>query len=378
MTSSANGTVSATGYQIQNLMKRVTELEELCSIGRYHLMWFSKAEHLANEIYDFKPEIFTKHEIHWGTFDDGTDDIKIKDMNSKTPNPFAGKRCIFIASFDNNANTMSQLHLISYLCELRPYSLTIVLPFFPTGTSERISYNHEGEVPTANTLALIFNGMPSPGIQTRIMTYDIHALQEQFYFANHANATLHTAIPSLLDAIKETDITNVVFPDDGAKKRFGDMFPNVDDESLSENGGKKYSIIVCSKQHIQAKESEGGYQKDRQVVISEGRFIGDHAIIVDDQTKSGGTLFECAHAIKKQTATDERPNGVKISIYVTHPVFSPKFWENVESQTKDIDIGKFYFTNSIPGREIKFRTSFLHKKYQQISLAPLIVKDLLS
>lgn len=55
-------------------------------------------------------------------------------------------------------------------------SFTLVLPFFPTGTSERME--DEGDVATAHTLSRILSNIPiSRGGPTSLVIFDIHALQ---------------------------------------------------------------------------------------------------------------------------------------------------------------------------------------------------------
>lgn len=69
-----------------------------------------------------------------------------------------------------------QLSVIYALPKLFVSSFTLVLPFFPTGTSERME--DEGDVATAFTLARILSNIPaSRGGPTSLVTFDIHALQ---------------------------------------------------------------------------------------------------------------------------------------------------------------------------------------------------------
>ena len=62
-------------------------------------------------------------------------------------NLIRGGNIVFLASLHNNDATMSQFHALTMLSESFIKSLTIVLPFFPTATMERIT--REGEVATA-------------------------------------------------------------------------------------------------------------------------------------------------------------------------------------------------------------------------------------
>ena len=61
---------------------------------------------------------------------------------------------------------------------------TLILPFFPTGTSERVE--REGEIATAVTLARIPSNIPpSRGGPCSTLIFDIHALQERFYIGDN-------------------------------------------------------------------------------------------------------------------------------------------------------------------------------------------------
>ena len=82
----------------------------------------------------------------------------------------------FLASFSSPAVIFEQLSVIYALPKLFVSSFTLVLPFFPTGTSERME--DEGDVATAFTLARILSNIPaSRGGPTSLVTFDIHALQ---------------------------------------------------------------------------------------------------------------------------------------------------------------------------------------------------------
>jgi phosphoribosylpyrophosphate synthetase len=51
-------------------------------------------------------------------------------------------------------------------------------------------------------------------------TFDIHALQERFFFdSQRINAELHTAMSLIKEKIPKDSV--IVFPDEGAQKRFG-------------------------------------------------------------------------------------------------------------------------------------------------------------
>mgnify|MGYP001045991087 CR=1 FL=1 len=55
---------------------------------------------------------------------------------------------VFVASFHNTEVIFEQLSIICALPRYRVNSLAVILPYFPTGTMERV--DSEGQVATAN------------------------------------------------------------------------------------------------------------------------------------------------------------------------------------------------------------------------------------
>ena len=53
-----------------------------------------------------------------------------------------------------------------------------------------------------------------------VTIYDIHALQEQFYFGDAVRAQLKSAMSLLVERASALPDASIVFPDDGAQKRF--------------------------------------------------------------------------------------------------------------------------------------------------------------
>lgn len=54
------------------------------------------------------------------------------------PNRLSGEHCIFLASFHNNDVTLSQFSVMIAILQSFIESLTIILPFYPVGTMERV------------------------------------------------------------------------------------------------------------------------------------------------------------------------------------------------------------------------------------------------
>ena len=287
---------------------------------------------------------FRFFDIEWGKFADGTDNIKIHGFTPK--NYIQGSNIIFLASFDTNDRTLSQFSVLIVLLQSFIESMTIVLPFYPVGTNERV--DEEGKVATANTYSMLLSSLPSIGKPTRIMIYDIHALQNRFYFHNSALASLHTATVLLFERLKKTSISCVAFQDDGAAKRFGKFF--------SKAG---FEVIICGKVR----------DGDKRIVrVNEGEPAGKEIVIVDDLVQTGGTLAECAEVLLEKGAA-------KVSAYVTHAVFPNMAWKRFSAKYEGDRalFDRIWVTNSIPVTTSSLPTGDV---FEVLDLLPLILTDL--
>jgi len=285
---------------------------------QYRIIASEACESMAAQMEEAHPDRFTYHPTTWGKFPDGTDSIEVGGF---TPhNLIAGEHVLFLASFENNDVTLSQFQVIICLLQSFIESLTVVLPYYPVGTMERVT--KEGVVATAATYAHMFSSLPNCGKPTRLMVYDLHTLQNRFYLHGNAVASLQTAIPLLKQKIKDSNINCVAFPDDGAAKRFSAMFQDMDLE-----------IIVCGKTR-----GEGDV---RNVVIQDGDAMGKNIVIVDDLVQTGGTLYESGKVLKEAGA-------LSVNAFVTHAVFPKESWKRFASGGDRSCFDKFWVTNSIP------------------------------
>jgi phosphoribosylpyrophosphate synthetase len=155
--------------------------------------------------------------ISWRTFADGFPNLFISNAHT-----IRGQHVAFLASFSSPSVIFEQLSIIYALPKLFISSFTLILPFFPTGTSERME--DEGDVATAFTLARILSNIPiSRGGPSSLVIFDIHALQERFYFGDSVLPCFESGIPLLksrLQELPDSDNITIAFPDDGAWKRF--------------------------------------------------------------------------------------------------------------------------------------------------------------
>ncbi|XP_020097686.1 ribose-phosphate pyrophosphokinase 3, chloroplastic-like isoform X2 [Ananas comosus] len=206
--------------------------------------------------------------ISWRMFEDGFPNLFISNAHG-----IRGQHVAFLASFSSPRVIFEQLSIIYALPRLFISSFSIVLPFFPTGSYERME--DEGDVATAFTLARILSNTPiSRGGPTSLVIFDIHALQERFYFGDYVLPCFESGVPLLksrLQQLPDSENISIAFPDDGSWKRFHKQLQH-------------FPVIICNKVR------EG----DRRFVrIKEGDPRGRHVVIVDDLVQSGGTLIEC-------------------------------------------------------------------------------------
>lgn len=258
-----------------------------------------------------------KGNMIWNKFPDSQPNIKFESN-------LEDKRIVFFMSVYDTSILFEQLSMIKILPRQFIKSLDIYICYYSVGTMERV--DKEGVLATADTMANILSNCIETCKEGKptIHIYDIHTLQNRFYFDyNRVQIKLHSGIPLLKEKINVNSI--IVFPDDGAHKRFGYDF----------NG---YKIIVCSKirdgdKRIITIKDKINFPLDESTLD----LAQMELIIVDDIAQSGGTLIECKKAL-------ESYGYVKISAYVTHSVFPNNGWKKII----DNKFYKFYTTNSVP------------------------------
>lgn len=283
-------------------------------------------------------------EISWKRFADGFPNLYIKDA-IKARN----KNVAFLASFDSPDVIFEQISIIYQLPRLFVGSFTLVLPYFPTGTAERVEA--EGDVATAFTLARIISNIPlSRGGPAAVMVFDIHALQERFYFGDSVLPLFESGIPLLRSRLRTLeDAENVViaYPDEGAWKRFHFQFSD-------------YEELICTKVR----------DGDKRIVrLKEGDPTGKHIVIVDDLVQSGGTLIECQRLLASLGASH-------VSAYVTHGVFPNESWKRFtpEGPGGAMDGFKFFWLSDSCPTTVKHVTD--RPPFEILSLAEPIAAAL--
>jgi ribose-phosphate pyrophosphokinase len=260
--------------------------------------------------------------------------------------------CCFLASFHSPEVMFAQLSAIYEIAKYRARNYKIIVPYFPTGTMDRIS--KPGEIATAMSLARMLNATPlcATGPPT-IQILDIHALQEKFYFSDNVLVELKSAVWLLIEEIgkikanRPEETIAIAFPDDGAAKRFKSKFGEIE--------------------HIIFEKRRVGNQRIVRVVSGVPK--GKHVLIIDDLIQTGGTILECVKVIKECGAS-------RVSAYVTHGVFPNesflKFFP--DQKTGECLLETFYITNTIPTVSKRLENQ---PPFRILSVAPVLLHTLL-
>lgn len=177
-------------------------------------------------------------QITWKKFPDGFPNIFVHDVES-----IKGCDVVFLACFSQAGEIFEQMSVLCSLPQYAPHSVKIILPFFPVGTMERV--DREGEIATARTLARILSSVPPcRGGPLDLVIFDIHALQERFYFGDNVIPVLQSGVPLLLRKLEQLALASkdqkfewtIAFPDMGAYMRYNHMF-------------SAFDTIICMKVH---------------------------------------------------------------------------------------------------------------------------------
>lgn len=294
------------------------------------------------EMEEFAREICTNTfaEIQRDMFPNEMPNIHIGCMKEIQNAPF-GATIVYFSQYSNMLEKKIEEMIIFVLADTpNVKKLYIVDMYDPLATMERVS--KEGTIATSNVDAHFWKTLPTlySGHKTVRILFDHHTLQNRFYFTNGTTSVLfRSAMPLFAKIVGDNPI---VFPDDGANKRFASFFITS-------------PKVICGKQRI---------KDDRVVTIIDG--VEDvpnaHVYIVDDLVRSGNTLLACADALFAAGAS-------KVSIVVVHAEFPQDSWKKFIGSKIDT----FYVTNTIP------RVSSILKNKQPFKVVSVatIVEDLL-
>ncbi len=246
-------------------------------------------------------------QIRFGDFPDQWPDLSIDDIKGSIEH----QDVTYIWDFSHPEDFFKNYAMMRGILDYYAGKLRVIMPYFPVGTMERIS--QKWEIATAKYFADIMSHLPSwRSWKTSIHTFDIHALVERFLFDSFkVNLETHTAMWHLREIAKYKVI---VFPDEGAEKRFAKEFQN-------------HEIITLSKKRDGSK---------RIIELKQGNPEGKDLLLVDDLIQSWGTLVRAAGFLRSIWASG-------VSWYATHGVFPNESHKKI-SWALDM----LYVTDSIP------------------------------
>ena len=214
----------------------------------------------------------------------------------------------------------------------------MIVPFFGVGQMERV--DQEGIIAAAQPIAELISKIESTKEgRPSMVVFDIHALPERFYFAqNKVVVRMESAQLLLRDVISFTlhadwveegkeQISGIVYPDEGAFKRFKFFFEGI-------------PSIICSKMRGEGDSRVVRIVDEKDFPVNK-ELVKKHVLIIDDLVQSGGTLRECIEAVKKA-------GYEKVSAYVTHGVFPNDKWKDWLEESPLCPVANFYITNSTP------------------------------
>jgi len=90
-------------------------------------------KNMAQEILKRNTEFFKKGDISWERFNDGFPNIFINDIGS-----IRGRDVVILLDLYDPNNLLEQMSVLYSLPRYLAKSLIMVLPYFPTGTMERV------------------------------------------------------------------------------------------------------------------------------------------------------------------------------------------------------------------------------------------------
>jgi phosphoribosylpyrophosphate synthetase len=290
---------------------------------------------------------FIKGNVYFDKYNDGTPKVFMDELTVKL---LRGRKVYFLAYFSFNESVLATNIMDQYMfmCSLASYGikeLNIVLPYFPTGTMERIV--GEGELGTGYYLAHLLNSIPCGAYKNVLYVMDMHALCSRFFFHTNIRTVFITMMPKYLDIIKPivdkvavvaveaVPVKNVfkciVFPDDGAEKRNKELCK-----------GRHAKFITCSKKRSgddRTIEITGNIDELKEAIRTK------HTIefyIVDDLVQTGGTLGETAKKLVETLHNEFSPQeAVKASTieHIKTKCSKPEAYEQTittESISKEI------------------------------------------
>lgn len=308
------------------------------------LLYYSpNMEALAREIAAGSDKI-TLGELSWKFHPDDSPKFNFLDKSK-----IEGADVFFLSGIEHRAVVFEHLSVMYAIPAFDPARFTVILPYFFSGQEDRLEADkegaEEGKIATAKTFARMLSAIPLSAYgPTRIFIYDIHALQERFFFGDFVKPKHRSALPMLLERWRQTipDLT-IVLPDGGAAKRYAAMLEGI-------------PLVICSK-------GERDAFGEPEIRIESGDPEGRNNMIVDDVGQRGGTTYQCAKVLRQRNPKSVRACNI-------HAVFP----NNAHERFFDGMVEKFEITNSCPTRATELDGD---GPFKVVSLAPLLAQEIL-
>ena len=232
-----------------------------------------------------------------------------------------------------NEGLIEMLITIDALKHASANRVTAVIPYFPYVRSDK-----KDKPRISITARLVADLLQTAGAD-RVVTMDLHAPQIQGFFripVDHLQA-----FPLITDYLKQRDLTDCVLVagDAGEAKEVG-RFANRLHLPMA---------IIDKRRYDDSEKAKAAH------LI--GEIKDKHAIIVDDEVATGGTLIEAANFLKSKGA-------LSVTAAFTHAVLSGKAVPRLEES----QIEELVFTDTIPlqGKE--------SKKFKVLSVSEICAK----
>lgn len=214
--------------------------------------------------------------------------------------------------------------------------ITAVLPYFPYTRSDK-----KDEARISITARLVADLLQTAGAD-RVLTLDLHSPQVHGYFKIPVDHL--TAVPLLVEALKsDAELMSapvVIAPDVGESKDAG-----------------RFARALAAPLAIVDKRRTGDDEKARPAHLV-GEVEGRHAVMVDDEIATGGTIFEASRFVLEQGARSARAAAI-------HGVLSSNAIERLRAS----HLARLTLTDTIPLPEAK-----RDPRISVVSVAPLLAE----
>lgn len=220
-----------------------------------------------------------------------------------------------------DAHVMELLLLIRALRDASAKRITAVLPYLPYVRSDK-----KDQPRIAVGARLMADLLESAGAD-RVLIMEMHSPQVQGFFSVPADHLI--AAPDIINHLKDRDLENYVLVagDSGAIKM---LEPYADHLGLP--------VAMMDKRRL-------GNEETVSIKGIVGDVHGKNALIIDDETSSGGTLIANAEYLMNEAG------AARVDACIIHPALSPGADEKLNASP----IKKFITTDTIPSEHLNLR-----------------------